>query len=336
MNQTGTEPVGLGWRVARDVVRVSGPDAERYLQGQLSQDVAGLSPGRWAWALVLQPQGKLDAFVRVSRLGPEEYLLDTDGGTGERLAERLNRFKLRTKADVAALVWEALAVRAPLGTSPVEAVGAQLATALGPATPADISAGPGGNGTLQVPFEWNGWWGYDLLGPSVELPRGVTPWSEAGYELARVAAGFPRHGAELDERTVPAEAGLVGASVSFTKGCYTGQELVARIDSRGSNVPRRLRGIVLSGPVPAGSGLRRPAGPSSSGNQGDGAKELGRLTSVAGDDKGLWLALAYVGRAVEVGAALDVASGPGGEVSASAVVRALPFGPLAPAGAAGG
>src|SRR5271157_4775990 len=87
------------------------------------------------------------------------------------------------------------------------------------------------------------------------MPFGATPVDAAAYEAVRVEAGFPRHGDELDERTIPAEAGLVEASVSFTKGCYTGQELVARIDSRGSNVPRRLRGLLLSGPAEAGARL---------------------------------------------------------------------------------
>ena len=70
--------------VGRDVVRVSGPDAQSYLQGQTSQDVAGLGAGASAWALVLQPQGKLDVFVRVFRLGPDEFLLDSDAGMGAR------------------------------------------------------------------------------------------------------------------------------------------------------------------------------------------------------------------------------------------------------------
>ena len=71
-------------RLERDIVRVAGPDAQSYLQGQTSQDVAKLGDGDWAWALVLQPQGKLEAFVRVSRRGPEEFLLDTDAGMGPR------------------------------------------------------------------------------------------------------------------------------------------------------------------------------------------------------------------------------------------------------------
>ncbi len=96
-----------------------------------------------------------------------------------------------------------------------------------------------------------GWPVTTCSAPAPSPPTAPLPSRREAYEAARIEAGFPRHGAELDERTIPAEAGLVEASVSFTKGCYTGQELVARIDSRGSNVPRHLRGLVLSGPAQA-------------------------------------------------------------------------------------
>ena len=222
--------------VARDVVRVSGPAAESYLQGQTSQDIAALVPGGWAWALVLQPQGKLDAFVRVYRVAADEFLLDSDAGMGAAMVTRLERFRLRTKVEVEQLPWRTVAVRGP---------------GAGPA--------PAENGVaVAVPFEWDGLTGYDLLGPAPAIPADAAAVSAESYEAALVEAGFPRHGRELDDRTIPAEAGLVEACVSFTKGCYTGQELVARIDSRGSNVPRRLRGVLLSGPARAGARLYPP------------------------------------------------------------------------------
>jgi folate-binding protein YgfZ len=275
----------------RDVVRVSGPDAERYLQGQLSQDVAALAPGAWAWALVLAPQGKLDAFVRVYRAGADEFILDTDAGTGPPLVARLLRFRLRTKAEVEQLEWRVVAVRGP-GTAPVPAPGA---------------------GVFTVGFRWDGLAGYDLVGAAPAVPDGVVSVSQAAYEVVRIEAGFPRHGAELDERTIPAEAGLVEAAVSFTKGCYTGQELVARIDSRGSHVPRHLRSLLLSGPAPPGRPLSTAEG-----------KEVGRLTSVARSPRRGWVALGYVGRAVQPGDRLVVVGEPGaGAVEAR--VSSLPL-----------
>lgn len=293
----------------RDVVRVSGPDAERYLQGQLSQDVAALAPGAWAWALVLSPQGKLDAFVRVYRTAADDFVLDADAGTGPPLVARLLRFRLRTKAEVEQLEWRAVAVRGP------DAVSVRPPVA------------PAGDG-VALPFQWGGLAGYDLLGAHPVAPDGAVAVSQDDYEAVRIEAGFPRHGAELDERTIPAEAGLVEASVSFTKGCYTGQELVARIDSRGSNVPRHLRGLLLSGPAAPGDALYRSepgTGEPGAGEPGAGtAKEAGRLTSVALSPERGWVALGYLGRAVKAGETLVVGGVPGlGTVRAE--VRVLPL-----------
>src|SRR5690606_38689204 len=91
--------------VARDVVRVAGPEAIGYLQGQLSQDVQGLAVGAGARSFVLQPTGKVDAWVRVNRTDEDEVILAVDGGHGEALVARLRRFLLRTKAEVTPLAW---------------------------------------------------------------------------------------------------------------------------------------------------------------------------------------------------------------------------------------
>ncbi len=320
-------------RLERDVVRVAGPDAQSYLQGQTSQDVAKLGDGDWAWALVLQPQGKLDAFVRVSRRGPDEFLLDSDAGMGPALVARLGRFKLRTKVDIDQLAWQVVAVRGtgrPGTARPELPASPSEAGALGGGAPG-AAATAAGAFEWAVPFEWGGLAGYDLFGPIVDMPLGATPVDAAAYEAVRVEAGFPRHGDELDERTIPAEAGLVEASVSFTKGCYTGQELVARIDSRGSNVPRRLRGLLLSGPAEAGARLvdlatiGEPVAPAAPEAPGSAGKEVGRLTSVARSPRLGWVALGYVGRSVELGATLAVrdAKDEGGDVEAR--VQVLPL-----------
>src|SRR5205085_1702728 len=152
--------------------------------------------------------------------------------------------------------------------------------------------------------------GADLVGPSAAAPPGVPSVAPEAYEAVRIEAGIPVMGHELDESTIPAEAGIVDLSVSFTKGCYTGQELVARIDSRGGNVPRRLRGLILAGEAPAGATLRA-----------DG-KDVGVVTSVAVSPRLGTVALAYVRRAVEPPADVDVACEGG---ATSARVEALPL-----------
>ena len=281
--------VGAVW-LPRDFVRVAGPDAFTFLQGQLSQDV-GLATGASAWALLLQPQGKMVALVRATRTGEEEFVLDTDGGWADAVVERLNRFKLRVKANVEPLAWRCLALRGPRAHKVA-------------AASADV---------LVAPADWPGLPGVDLLGLSPEPPAGVRLCSIEAYQAVRVEAGVPEMGRELDERTIPAEAGVVDRSVSFTKGCYTGQELVARIDSRGGNVPRRLRGVVVGGDAvpPPGASLSV-----------DG-KVVGELTSVATPPGGGGqVALAYVRRAVEPPAEA-VLAWDGGE--APARIEALPL-----------
>ncbi len=228
-----TEGVGAAW-IARDAVRVAGPEAIAYLQGQLSQDVAGLPVGAAALSFLLQPQGRLDALVRVTRSAPDAVVLDTDAGWGDAVVVRLTRFKLRTRADIGRLEWRALALRGP----GLDRGGVQ--------TPPD---------GLVAESPWPRFAGVDLLGPDPAVPTGVRLCDPAAYEAVRVRAGVPVMGAELDERTIPAETGLVPLAASFTKGCYTGQELVARMDARSGTGPRQLRRVVCDGPVPVGAEL---------------------------------------------------------------------------------
>jgi tRNA-modifying protein YgfZ len=276
----------------RDVVRVSGPDALTYLQGQLSQDLDPLAVGATTWSFVLQPTGKVDAWVRVTRLADDAFLLDVDGGHGEALVARLLRFKLRTAADVEPLPsWTAVAVRGP------------RSAALEPAPPA---------GGVVVPAGWPGVAGFDVVGPGATPPAGVARVDAATLERLRIRVGVPRMGAELTEATIPAEVGawVIEASVSFTKGCFTGQELVARIDSRGGKVPRRLRAVVVQGAVP-------PVGAEV---EVDG-RTAGSLTSVAAVDGGA-VALAPIARSVEPPAAGRIVVG---DVAHPARIESLPL-----------
>jgi tRNA-modifying protein YgfZ len=268
----------------RDAIVVSGPEAGKYLQGQLSQDVEQLPLGTSVWSWVLQPTGKVDALVRVTRSNDGDWVIDVDGGFGQAVLARLARFKLRTKAELSLLDWQGLALR-----------GASLPP---------VSVPDGG---IAADASWAGLPGVDLLGPSVSAPDGLPLVDAEALEVARIETGVPKMGAELTESTIPAETGLVERTVSFTKGCYTGQELVARIDSRGSNVPRHLRGLVLYGLAEPGAELVAEG------------KVVGHLTSVAESPVLGWVALGYVGRAVAVGDELAVDGG------GTAVVRELPL-----------
>jgi folate-binding protein YgfZ len=254
--------------IARDVVRVTGPDAVAYLQGQLSQDVEDLDVGSTGWSFLLQPTGKVDAWLRVTRTAADEVVLDTDSGHCDAVLARLRRFLLRTKADIDPLDWQAVALRGP---GAVAAAG-------------EAAAG------LRVPAGWPGVEGADLLGEDVTVPAGLATVGFDAYESLRIRAGVPALGTELTEATIPAEAGqwVIDESVDFTKGCFTGQELVARIDSRGGNVPRPVRGVDLPGEdAPAVGAVVTVEG-----------AEVGRLTSVAPRPGGGHVGLAVVGRAV--------------------------------------
>lgn len=266
--------------IERDVVIAEGPDAATFLQGQLSADVAALAAGASTWSWVLQPGGKVEVLARVSRVDACRFALDTDPGWGDALAARLKRFKLRTKVDVSQPAWAVVALRGPDAQPPA----------------------PGTGVVVVADASWPGLVGYDLLGPGPAVPSGAVALSPADLEIARVEAGIVAMGAELTERTIPAETGLVERTVSFTKGCYTGQELVARIDSRGSKVARRLCGLRLSGPgsgaLSAGDTLRSEG------------KDVGSVTSVSLSPRLGPIALAYVRRAVEVGATVTFAAGP--------------------------
>ena len=201
----------------RDVVVVEGPDALSYLQSQVSQDLRQLEVGASTWTLVLEPAGKVTSLARVTRSTAERFELDTDAGYGADLLARLDRFKIRVKADTS------------LRTADVDAP------------------------------------------PRNEAERIELGWPAIGHEIV---AG----------ETVPQGTGLARIAVSFTKGCYPGQELVERMDSRGAEAPRTLRRLdVPEGSVP-GDPVR------------DGDQVVGEITAVV-----LTRALAWVKRSSGVG-----------------------------------
>jgi folate-binding protein YgfZ len=306
---------GAAWRVVeRDAVVVSGPGALEWLQGQVSQDIASLGEHNGAGAsgldtLVLSPQGKVESFCRMSRLEAEVYLLDLRAGFGKALHERLRRFKLRVKADLELMEnLQVAQLRGPLALESAEPFESDGVTVV-----------------ARSNVSWPGWSGQDLLftaGPEkidfATVRIGATSiGDDEAFEAARIEAGVPELGSELTERTIPQEAGdLVARAVSFTKGCYTGQELVARIDARGSNTPRRLQGVVFEGApgdaAPAAGDVLEIAG-----------DDVGQLTSVAwSPGLGGHVALAYVKRATKAPVEVDVTGAARGR---RGTIRALPL-----------
>jgi folate-binding protein YgfZ len=243
--------------VPRDVISLIGPHALDYLHSQVSQEVRTMDVGDSRWTLLLEPNGRVDVLARLWRTGEEAFVLDTDAGFGDELTARLARFKIRVKADIEPLDWTCITV-----------VGAAV-----------------DHGVV-------GWWTRDgdLLGEAVAPPADIRGGSLAELEAARVGAGWPAMGREIvPGEMIPAETGVVPVAVDFKKGCYPGQELVERMESRGADAPRRLRILAVGTDVPADASAGDPI------VTADGT-EVGRITSVAGG-----FALGYVRRNVERG-----------------------------------
>lgn len=260
--------------IERDVVTVTGSDAATYLHSQLSQDVASMEPGDVRPSFLLEPNGRLVALVRVTAAAHDRFVLDSEPGTAEAILARLNRFKIRVSAEIESRrqTWRAVRDLAPGEAARIEA-----------AIPAWR-----GDGTAV-----------DLFASSAALPDWVREGDADEFEYERVRAAWPAWGREITAESIPAESGIVELAVSFTKGCYPGQELVERMDARGTSAPR----IVVA--------LRCAAGVEPGDDVLLGDETVGTYTSVArrGDE---WIALARVRRGIDP----DLIPRIGGEASA--------------------
>jgi folate-binding protein YgfZ len=245
MNPVESGAIG---RRPRAFVRVSGPDAADYLERMLSNEVAGLAPGESCEALLLTAKARVIAPLLVLRRDGEDFLLLTEPGLGEVVREHLLRSRFAARAEI----------------EPEEHQSHVLF----------------GEAAAGVPTD-------DYGAPAVEVldaepPAGATVLTEEELERMRIRAGTPRFGAEIDDRVLPAEAGLVERAVSLGKGCFPGQEPIARLHYRG-HANRSLRVLALDSTEP-------PARDAELRYEG---KAVGRITSAAPDDGGV-IALAYV------------------------------------------
>ena len=236
--------------VSRDVLVVTGPEAGVYLHGQISADVTSMEIGDSSLSFLLEPRGRVEAFFVISRTGPDTYVADTEAGFGEAMASSLERFKLRTRADFSLSQWQAHAVRGPQAAGE-PAVGAS-------------STGPADAPQHVVrPAHWPLATGHDLLASPDSVVRQFGDGGEAisahEFEALRMAYGLPAMGTEIQPGDIPNETGLVERAASFTKGCYRGQELVERIDSR-TGGRRSVCRLHSSVPLAAGDELRDGSG----------------------------------------------------------------------------
>lgn len=285
------EGAGLLDRSARGKLDVTGPDAAEYLQGQVTNDVPALEPGDACYAALLDPKAHIQADMRILRAGPSELWLDTEPQTLEAVLAHLRMYKIGRQVEIADRTSE----RA-------------LLSLIGPRA-AEMAA-RAGEPAKVMPTEL----GADLLVPAEAagtvraalLEAGALQVGEEAAEVVRVERGIPRHGVDFGPDNLPGEAGITERAVSFTKGCYIGQEPVARMYHRG-RPNRTLRGLRLAAEAPPGAPVS--AGP----------KEVGRLTSSVSSPRLGAIGLAILRREVESGDEVTV----GGEVTAT--VTDLPF-----------
>jgi folate-binding protein YgfZ len=279
----------------RGVLAVEGRDRVRWLDGMLSNDVAGLAPGperSGCYALLLTRKGRIVADLRVL-LRPEALWLELPRGAVAPVAETLGRFIVADDVVLrdASQELERLALEGPAAPEILEA-------ALGAPLPLAAEAGAdvelAGVHLLVAAFGWSGAPARQLFAPAgsgegvahalaeAGAARGLVEASAEALEILRIEAGVPRLGTELDEEVLPAEARLERA-VSQTKGCYTGQEIVARLESRG-HVNHRLVGLALEGPTPPQVGAEIRAGD----------RGIGEVTSACLSPAAGAIALGYV------------------------------------------
>ena len=302
------EGCGLLDRSERGKLALTGADARSFLAGQVTNDIEGLQAGSGCYAAFLTHKGKMLGDLRVLAVGePEpELLLDTERATLQALFDMIRRFKIGYDVELH---------KRTLQRGLLSLVGPAARAVTGAEDlPADEHAHrPGTIGGRPVRLIATDV-GVDVLcdAGDTEAVRaalrrdGATPVSEEATEILRVERGRPRYGAELDDSTIPQEAGLNERAVSFTKGCYVGQETVARLFYRGKP-NRHLRGLRLSEPAPAGAELRL------------GDRVVGRLASSLVSPTHGPIALALVRREAAVGDTVTVEGG------ATAEVAELPF-----------
>jgi folate-binding protein YgfZ len=246
-------------RLPRAYVCVRGPEAGEYLQRMVSNDVLALAVGGSCEALLLTAKARVLAPLRVWRRGDDDFLLLTEPDLGDRVRSELLRSRFAAKAEIESEQHASVLVF--------------------------------GSALDGIPND-------DYGEPAVEvLDADVAgePLADDELELLRIRARTPRYGRELDDRVLPAEAGLVERAVSFTKGCYPGQEPIARLHHRG-HANRALRVLELDGAeLPDYDAEVRLDG-----------KVVGRVTSAVRDPGGAVVALGYVRREVPDDAALTV------------------------------
>lgn len=300
------EACGLVDRSERGKLALTGAGAKEFLNGQVTNDVLALEPGTGCYAAFLTPKGKMLGDLRILDLG-DELWLDTERGALQALFDMIRRYKIGYDVELHKRTLEC-GLLSLVGPRAREVAGA---LELPSAEHSSMRARRGGADVILVSTAD----GVDAICAAEDvgavraafLEAGAEEVPEEAAEVVRVEAGRPRYGIDLDDTVIPQEAGLNERAVSFTKGCYVGQETVARLHYRGKP-NRHLRGLRLHGEAATGDPLRL------------GDREVGRVGSVADSPTLGPVALALLRREAEPGSEVRVGDG-----GATATVVELPF-----------
>ncbi len=301
-----TEACGLVDRSERGKLALTGTDVKTFLQGQVSNDVEALTPGTGCYAAFLTPKGKMLGDVRILDAG-DEILLDTERVALQELFNMVRRFSVGYAVELHKRTLQ----RGLLSLLGPEAEAVTGIRELGEAEDAHALVEIDGITARAIRTDL----GVDLLCDAEDTEaltgalaaRGGVPASETVADCVRVEHGRPRYGIDIDDSVIPQEADLNDRAVSFSKGCYVGQETVARLFYRGKP-NRRLRGLRLSAAVPSGAEITF------------GDRVVGRLGSVAESPALGSIGLALVRREAPPGSDVLV-----GADQVDAVVVELPF-----------
>ncbi len=267
--------VGIADLSHRGRIRVTGEDRVKWLQSVISNDIRPLAAGQGLYSSFLTHKGKMLSYFRVYAL-PESLMLEDVGEIGETTFQALRKFLLygtKAKMENCAETWGLLLVSGPKaaelikvafgadinGLKPLEFLTCQIPSPLSSPHRGE-GKGEGGHQALLIRTEETGETDIEIMLPADGLvtaweqlwsagePMGLKPFGTEAREALRLEAGLPRAGADLTDEIVPPEANLEGKAFSLSKGCYPGQEVVARMDTYGS-VRRRLVGLILRDPV---------------------------------------------------------------------------------------
>jgi len=305
--RTVTESCGLLDRSDRGKLALTGAAAREFLQGQVTNDVESLQPGEGCYAAFLTQKGKMLGDLRILAT-QDELLLDTERSTLQALFNMIRRFSIGYEVELHKRTLER-GLLSLIGPVSIELAEVPQLADLPEHAHESVELGRIGLRAIRTDV------GIDLLCDSADTTRlasrleavGASPVSESVAECVRVERGRPRYGLDLDDSVIPQEAGLNERAVSFTKGCYVGQETVARLYYRGKP-NRHLRGLRLEGPARTGDAIRL------------GDRQVGHLGSVSESPRFGSIALAVLRREAAPGSAVAV-----GEQGTGAQVVELPF-----------